>query len=92
MDTRDIRDLYIKSVPYMFSCDYRQRMVAEYNQLQYRIIHLDNYINGRYERKDDNETMIMKEQLLAMCEYRDALRLRILNSGINIAFRGEIIE
>lgn len=89
MNSVDLRDFYVKTVPYMFSDDFEQRIVAEYNQLQYRIIKLDHMMRGSFLRETDEK--ILKEQHKAMTEYRDALWSRILELGIDHAYRGELI-
>lgn len=89
MDNVELMDYYIKTIPYMFSDDYRLRIVAEYNQLQYRLIKLNHAIKGSFLRDADMETMMV--QLRAMTMYRDALRKRILDIGIDHTYRGELI-
>ncbi len=89
MDSEDLRDFYIKTVPYMFSDDFRLRIVAEYNQLQYRIIRLNNHINGPFLREADEKILLVQHK--AMNEYRDALWHRILDLGIDHTYRGELI-
>lgn len=89
MDNVDLKDFYIKTVPYMFSDDFRLRIVAEYNQLQYRIIKLNNAINGSFLREEDKKILITQHK--AMTEYRDALWHWILDLGIDHAYRGELI-
>ena len=89
MDSVDLMDFYVKTVPYMFSENFELRIVAEYNQLQYRLIKLINYINASFLRDADEK--ILKAQHKAMTEYRDALWHRILDLGIDHAYRGELI-
>jgi hypothetical protein len=69
------------TVGLMLSDDYRERLLGEYIQVNIRAVKLMDFIKI-YEPNDD--TQLLKDQLMAMCAYILALRKRADAENIDL--------
>ena len=77
MENVELKD----TVELMLSDDYKKRLLAEYIQVNIRAVKLMDFIKT-YEPNDD--TQLLKDQLMTMCAYILALRKRADAEGIDL--------
>ena len=72
----------------MLSKDYKERFIAEYNQLVIRLDKLENVIskakNNSLEFKLRCPRIVLETQAIYMRNYADILRMRARQEGIDI--------
>ena len=74
----------LETVPFMVSDDYRDRILAEFYQLEIRIDKLKRAIEYSNNWIYGEDLSFMKIQLGDMLLYRKTLKERILHLGIDI--------
>ena len=73
----------LETVPFMVSEDYRDRILAEFYQLEIRINKLKRALECANNWAFGDDLSFMKIQLGDMIHYRDTLKERILHLGID---------
>ncbi len=79
MKMKELKD----TIPMMTSSDYRERMKAEYMQLEIRIFKLKNFIRKKKET-EDYPIEILERQLSAMIDYMMILHFRADCDGFTL--------
>lgn len=84
----------IGSFPYMLSGDYKDRFIAEYNQLSIRLRGIERLLADTYDDNVESEMIcpgidLVKKQYDVMLQYREILeeRARIENINLNVLER-----
>lgn len=72
-----------ETVGLMCSEDFRDRLKAEYIQLRIRMQSLERYLSD-LEKKTTKEGQHMRAQLNSMVYYRNALRDRMVDLGVEV--------
>lgn len=76
------------TVAMMNSTDYKERLIAEYQQLKIRVCGLDNMLNKWYRNELDFEPTCPKStydlQLRTMRDYMTILEMRAVMEGIEL--------
>jgi hypothetical protein len=69
------------TVELMLSDDYKERLLAEYIQVNVRAVKLADFIKNN---KSNDDIQLLKDQLMTMCAYILALRKRATVENIDL--------
>lgn len=84
--TLDDKLKMIKSANLMISDDYKDRLKAEYMQIDLRTEELRKTISHRRRSLTPLELDIIQEQLIGMVKYRNSLEMRLAMLNIDISY------